>query len=225
MDRDVAHIADDPLPPSKDGGGIPPDHRVGWLERSVPVHARSFWYCFGGLTLFTAFMLAASGAFLALYYEPTPDRAYASIFYISNYVKYGWLILSIHGWGARLMVAFLVVHMVRVYLTASYKHPREFTWVVGVLLFVVTMGFNLTGDLLPWDQKAFATSAAALSLLGQVPLVGDALVRIVAGGAGLGAPTLTRFYSAHIMLLPALLLGLVLLHFRMVRRHGIAGPL
>ena len=195
------------------------------FAKPVPLHARRFWYCFGGLTFFVAVLQIMSGIFLTLYYEPTPDRAYASVFYISNYVKYGWLIRSIHSWGAQLMVVFILIHMIRVYVTASYKHPRELNWVAGVLLFVITMSFGLTGYLLPWDQKAYWGSTVTVSLMKQVPVIGAWLGRIVVGGDNLGAPTLTRFYSGHIMLLPAALLGLLFVHFWMVRKQGISGPL
>jgi quinol-cytochrome oxidoreductase complex cytochrome b subunit len=199
------------------------DQRV--LGKPVPLHARRFWYCFGGLTFFVALLQAASGIFLTFYYEPTPDRAYASVFYISNYVKYGWLIRSIHAWGAQLMVIFIIIHMIRVYATASYKHPREFNWVAGVLLFAITMTFGLTGYLLPWDQKAYWGSTVTVNLVKQVPLIGTQLSRMVVGGDALGAPTLTRFYSAHIMMLPATLAILLVLHFWMIRKQGISGPL
>jgi len=195
------------------------------FAKPVPLHARRFWYCFGGLTFFTAVMQMMSGVFLTLYYEPTPDRAYASVFYISNYVKYGWLIRSIHAWGAQLMVVFIIIHMIRVYVTASYKHPREFNWIAGVLLFVITMSFGLTGYLLPWDQKAYWGSTVTVSLMQEVPVMGEWMARLVVGGDKLGAPTLTRFYSAHIMVLPAALLGLLFVHFWMVRKQGISGPL
>jgi menaquinol-cytochrome c reductase cytochrome b subunit len=195
------------------------------FARGVPLHARRFWFCFGGLTFFTAVILAISGAFLALYYEPTPDRAYASIFYITNYVRYGWLIRSVHFWSAQLMVVFILIHMIRVFVTASYKHPRELNWVVGVGLLVVTLSFALTGYLLPWDQKAYWGSTAAVALTRQIPIVGESLALMVAGGGTLGAAALSRFYSAHIMALPAALAVMLLAHFWMVRKQGISGPL
>ena len=195
------------------------------FAKPVPMHARRFWYCFGGLTFFVALMQAASGVFLTFYYEPTPDRAYASVFYISHYVQYGWLIRSIHAWGAQLMVIFIIVHMIRVYATASYKHPRELNWVAGVFLFVVTMAFGLTGYLLPWDQKAYWGSTVTVHLVQQVPLLGDWMGRLIVGGSSIGAPTLSRFYSAHIMLLPASIAVLLFMHFWMVRKQGISGPL
>lgn len=195
------------------------------FSKPVPKHARRFWYCFGGLTFTVAILQLLSGIFLALYYEPTPARAYSSVFYITHYVNYGWLIRSIHVWGAHLMVIFIVLHLLRVFITASYKHPRELNWVVGVLLLVITMGFGLTGYLLPWDQKAYWGSTVTISLMSQVPVVGDVVGRVVMGGDSVGAPTLTRFYAAHVFLLPVSLGLFLVAHFWMIRKQGISGPL
>ena len=195
------------------------------FSKPVPMHARRFWYCFGGLTFFVFLLQVASGVWLSFYYVPTPEQAYASVFYISNYVNYGWLIRSIHAWGAQLMVVFILIHMIRVFVTGSYKNPREFNWVVGVLLFLITMAFGLTGYLLPWDQKAYWGSTVSLSLVEQVPVVGSVIAQIVLGGEALGAPTLTRFYSGHVFLLPAALAILLVAHFWMIRKQGISGPL
>lgn len=194
-------------------------------DRTVPRSAKRFWYCLGGLALFSAILMALSGVFLAFYYQPTPNKAYASVFYISNYVRYGWLIRSVHVWGSRIMIALVVLHMARVFVTASYKHPRELNWIAGVLLLVVTLGFAITGDLLPWDARGYASAAAIVELLSRIPLVGDALARLVAGSADLGAAALTRFYASHVIVLPAALTALLAAHFRMVRKHGISRPL
>lgn len=195
------------------------------FNKPVPEHARRFWFCFGGLT-FTVFLFQVlSGIFLTFYYEPTPERAYASVFYISHYVNYGWLIRSMHAWGSTLMVIFIVIHMLRVFITASYKHPREFNWVVGVLLFVITMSFGLTGYLLPWDQKAYWGSTVTVNLVKQVPFIGDTMAQLVLGGSSIGAPTLTRFFAMHVMVLPLVLVIFLGAHFWMIRKQGISGPL
>ncbi|MDP2183757.1 MAG: cytochrome b N-terminal domain-containing protein [Actinomycetota bacterium] len=195
------------------------------LGESVPDHARRFWFCFGGLT-FTVFVFQLlTGIFLTFFYQPTPERAYSSVFYISNYVDYGWFIRTTHAWGSTLMVVFLVVHMLRVFITASYKHPREFNWVVGVFLLVVTMAFGLTGRLLPWDQKAFWGATVIVDLVRQVPLVGDPLAGVLLGGSTIGAPALTRFFSLHVVVLPLAVGILLAAHFWMVRKQGISGPL
>lgn len=218
---------DRPQAPSASGrfGFAASEARSSLRERKVPAGALRFWYCFGGLAFFTAIMQALSGLFLSFYYQPTPDRAYASVFYIDTYVRYGWLIRSVHVWGARLMLALVIIHMIRVYVTASYKHPREFNWVAGVLLFAITLGFMVTGGLLPWDQGGYWSTRALIDTVGEIPVIGGAFLRIAAGGTELGGAALTRFYAAHIMLLPAALVLLLAAHFWMVRKQGIAEPL
>ena len=195
------------------------------LDRTVPDHARRYYFCFGGITFFLFLVEAVTGIILTFYYVPTPDRAYASVYYISHYVSYGWLIRSIHSWGAQLMVVFVVGHMLRVYLTGSYKRPREFNWVVGVVLFALTMAFSLTGHLLPWDSRAYWGSTVTLSLVNKIPIVGGLIGSVMMGADSVGAATLTRFFSGHIMLLPAAVCAFLALHFWMVRKQGISGPL
>jgi len=195
------------------------------LDKPVPMHARRFWFCFGGLTFFVALVQAITGVFLMFYYVPTPERAYSSVYYITHYVNYGWLVRSVHAWGSQLMIIFVLIHMLRVFWTASYKHPREFNWVAGVILFFVTMAFGLTGYLLPWDNKAYWGSTVATSLMAQVPFIGRQIQQIALGGTALGAPALTRFFDLHVMILPVTLAMFLLVHFWMIRRQGISGPL
>lgn len=195
------------------------------FDKPVPMHARRFWFCFGGLTFFVGLLQVLTGIFLMFYYVPSPDRAYASVYYISHYVAYGWLIRSFHFWGAQLMIIFCIAHMLRVYWTASYKNPREFNWVAGVFLFLFTMAFSLTGYLLPWDQRAYWGSTVSTSLAGQIPLIGKTIQWIALGGDSVGGPTITRFFSLHIMILPAALAVFLVMHFWMIRKQGISGPL
>ena len=133
------------------------DERLHWRELStallhvrVPLQAKTFF--FGGILLFLFGVQVLTGTLLALYYKPTPDRAYDSVLFITSDVRFGWLIRSVHHWGANLMILFLVLHLLRVFFLAAYKYPRELTWVVGVGLLGVTMMFGFTGYLLPWDQ-------------------------------------------------------------------------
>ena len=218
-------LADEITVPAEEPLGPQDWVRAPMLSRSASEQLRGFWYCFGGLTFATAILQALSGMVLAFYYQPTPERAYASIYYISSFVKYGWFIRSIHVWGSRLMVVFIVIHMLRVYVTASYKHPRELNWVAGVFLFVITMAFGLTGSLLPWDQEAYWGTAGAISFIEKTPLVGERLSYFIVGGHTIGAAALSRFYSGHIMMLPAVLAAFLLAHFWMVRKQGISEPL
>lgn len=196
-----------------------------FLDRRVAEHARSYYFCFGGITFLLFLIEVVTGAILTLYYVPTPDKAYSSVYYISHYVSYGWLIRSVHSWAAQLMVVFIIGHMLRVYLTASYKHPREFNWAVGVVLFALTMAFSLTGHLLPWDSGAYWSSTVTLSLVHKVPIIGSSLSYLMMGGDSVGAGTLTRFFSAHIMLLPGALVIFLAVHFWMIRKQGISGSL
>jgi quinol-cytochrome oxidoreductase complex cytochrome b subunit len=191
----------------------------------VPNYARRYYYCFGGITFFLFLLQLVTGALLTLYYVPEPGRAYASVFYISNFVSYGWLIRSIHHWSANLMVIFVLLHMLRVYLTGAYKHPREFNWITGVVLLLLVMTFAFTGYLLPWDQKAYWGSTVGISFIERIPFIGKTLAYILMGGEKIGGPTLTRFFSLHTMLLPAFLIIFLIGHFWMIRKQGISGPL
>lgn len=195
------------------------------LQKPVPLHARRYYYCFGGIAFFLFIIQIVTGAILTIYYVPSTEKAYASVYYISHYVNYGWLIRSVHYWSAHLMVVFLILHMLRVFLTSSYKPPREFNWIVGMFLLALTLGFSLTGYLLPWDQRAFWTSTVTVSLLKKVPILGEFLYFAIVGGDTIGQSTLTRFFSFHVMLLPALIIAFLVAHFWMVRTHGISGPL
>ncbi len=194
------------------------------LEHPVPDHV-NFLHCFGGITFTLIVLQALTGMFLALYYVPAPEQAFASVEYISREVAFGKAIRGMHRVGASLAVIMVVVHMVRVYFTGAYKKPREMNWLIGVTLLFVLLGFGFTGYLLPWDQKAYWATAVGTNMAGSVPVIGDFLLKVLRGGTELGSLTLTRFYAVHIWFLPAGLTGLLALHFYMVRKQGIAGPL
>jgi quinol-cytochrome oxidoreductase complex cytochrome b subunit len=194
-------------------------------NRVVPKHATNYIYCFGGIAFVLFVILAATGIMLAIYYQPTPDKAYQSVLDITTNVKFGWLIRSIHRWAAGGMVLLVFAHMLRVFFTGAYKAPRELNWLTGVLLLVLTMGFGFTGYLLPWDQKAYWATKVGTDIAGSVPLVGHFLLVSLRGGEQISAATLGRFYDLHIMVLPAVILILLLGHFWMIRRHGISGRL
>lgn len=198
---------------------------VSLTGKAVPDHARRYYYCFGGITFFLLLVEAVTGMMLTMYYVPSSQQAYASVYYISHYVRYGWLVRSIHSWAAQLIMIFVLLHMIRVFVTGSYKDPRQLNWVAGVVLLLLVFGFSLTGILLPWDQNAYWRSTVTVNLVREAPLVGGALSRILMGGDNVGGSTLTRFFSAHIMLLPAVAAAFLVAHFWMVRRQGISGPM
>lgn len=188
------------------------------LDRPEP--KGNWWNTLGSASLFLFLLQGLTGIFLTVYYTPSPDHAYDSIQYIMTGVQFGWLIRGIHHWGSSLMVMVVFIHMLRVFATASYKYPRELTWLVGVGLLLMTLGMGFTGYLLPWNQKAFWATTVATAIAGSVPGVGEFLMKALRGGSDLNALTLSRFFSAHIWVLPALLVGLIGVHIFLIIKHG-----
>ncbi len=205
------------------------DERLGWRRVWEAIFLRrvpkvNWLYTLGSATLFVAINQIVTGILLTIYYVPTPDQAYASVQYITTQVPAGWLIRGLHHWGASAMVVLTVLHMLRVIFHGSFKFPREVTWFTGVGLLILVIGFGFTGYLLPWDQKAFWATTVGTRIASVVPLIGDALMRILRGGAELSAVTLARFFGLHIWFLPAGLAGLLLIHLYLVIRVGISAP-
>jgi quinol-cytochrome oxidoreductase complex cytochrome b subunit len=201
------------------------EHLPPILKHPVPEHAMSPIYCLGGISFLCFIILALSGIFLAFYYKPTPEEAYNSVVAIMTQVPLGSLIRSIHHWTANTMIAAVMAHMIRVYFTGAYKKPREFNWVVGVLLLLTTTTFGFSGYLLPWDQLSYWATTIGVNIAGGIPVVGGYTTKILMGGNEIGAATLTRFFAIHVLVLPAALLGLLGIHFLMVRIQGISGRL
>jgi quinol-cytochrome oxidoreductase complex cytochrome b subunit len=157
-------------------------------------------------------------------YSASPDHAHSSIQFIMDNVAYGSLVRGIHKWGATFMVIFAFFHMARVFFMGSYKYPREGTWVVGVVLFLLVMGFGFTGYLLPWDQKAYWATQVGVHIAGQVPIIGPSIAKVMQGGDQLGVLTLSRFYAFHVLLLPAITILFIAAHLFLVVWHGISEP-
>ena len=211
--------------------------RNGWLEerlelkkltdsflyRTVP-RGVGWWYVLGSATLVTFIVLVLTGLFLVMNYSPSPEHAYDSIQYIMNEVPFGSLIRSIHSWAASAMVVLIGLHGLRVFFMAAYKYPRELTWIIGVLLFILVMGASFTGYLLPWDQKAFWATNVGTGIAGQAPLIGPYIQKILMGGTEIGAITLTRFFTFHVGVIPVLVILLIGIHLFMVVRQGISAP-
>jgi quinol-cytochrome oxidoreductase complex cytochrome b subunit len=209
---------------------------AGWLEERlratslfaallhvrIPAEARTYYL--GGITLFLFGIQVVTGTLLALYYKPTPETAYDSVKFITSTVDFGWLIRSIHHWAANLMIISLVLHLIRIFVQGAYKYPRELTWVVGVGLLAVTIGFGFTGYLLPWDQRAFWATTVGTEMAAAVPGVGDALLRLLRGGGDVTEATLSRFFGMHVLVLPLMLGALVAIHLTIVHQLGLASP-
>ena len=190
----------------------------------VPPHVNIF-YCLGGITLVCFVIQFATGFAMTFYYTPTVAEALSSVQYIMNEVNFGWLIRSIHRWSASMMVLMMILHVFRVYLTGGFKKPRELTWVTGVVLAVITVTFGVTGYSLPWDQVGYWAVKIVSGVPAAIPVVGDQLVTLMRGSESVGQATLTRFYSLHTFVLPWSIAVFMLLHFLMIRKQGISGPL
>jgi quinol-cytochrome oxidoreductase complex cytochrome b subunit len=193
------------------------------ITSHVPRHALSPIYCLGGTTFLLFVVLAVTGVLLAMYYVPTPDGAYDSITAISKTVPYGWLIRSIHFYSANGMLVLAVLHMLRVYYTGSYKAPRELNWVAGVGLGLLTLFAGYTGYTLRWDQVAVGASGIGKGIATSIPYLGPLFGRVL-WGAG-SSDTLSRYAGTHMLLIPGVMIILMAIHFWMVKRHGISGPL
>jgi quinol-cytochrome oxidoreductase complex cytochrome b subunit len=203
--------------------------RLGWRSvwsaiflRKVP-HV-NWLYTLGSATLFVVALQLVTGILLTLYYVPTPDHAYNSVIYITTQVPAGWFVRGLHHWGASAMVILTVLHMLRVFFYGAYKFPREVTWLTGVVLLLVAVGFGFTGYLLPWDQKAYWATTVGTRIAAVAPVVGPWIMRIMRGGEELSAVTLARFFGVHVWVLPGALLTLLLVHMYLVIKIGISAP-
>ncbi len=188
--------------------------------RQIAPPSVGFWQILGGLTLFLLFLEITTGILLMVYYRPSADEAYESVFYIINDVQLGWLIHGLHRWGAQLFILLVLVHLIRVYFAEAYRE-RELNWGIGVALLLVVGAFAFTGTLLVWDQRAFWGTDAVRRVLAEIPIVGRAILYFLWGGTELDAGALLRFYVFHVGLLPWAAIGLVMIHLYLVNRQGI----
>lgn len=165
-------------------------------------------------------ILTGTGALLMFFYTPSIERAYGDILALQTQVPLGQLMRNIHRWAAHLMIIAVVLHMFRVFYTGAYKPPREFNWIVGVFLLLLTLGASFTGYLLPWDQLAYWAITVGTNIAGYIPVIGKALKGALIGGVEVGHPALIRFYVLHIMVIPGLMILLISLHLWRVRKDG-----
>jgi len=199
--RGAVHVMlDEPLPPG-----------TGWF------------FTLGSVLLALLSIQLLTGAFLTLYYAASPDHAYDSVRFI-NAVRFGAIVRGLHHYGASFIVVAMVAHMLRVIAFGSYKPPREVTWLSGLALLGLILGFALTGYLLPWDQRAYWATVVTINISKLTPLAGEMVAGVLRGGSTIGALTLTRWYSAHVIFLPAGLVLLIVGHLFLMRRQGISGP-
>jgi cytochrome b6 len=194
-------------------------------KKQIPLHRHTFWYYFGGMTLFLFTVQVATGILLLLYYRPSAEEAYESVQFLMSEVQFGWLVRSIHAWSSNLMILTLFVHLFSVLLLKAYRAPREITWVSGVGLMGLAMAFGFTGYLLPWNELAYFATKVGTEITGAVPVVGHFMLRVMRGGDEVTGATLTRFYGIHVAVLPMITTMLLGLHLFMVQRQGMSVPL
>ena len=189
------------------------------------LHGRIGWMYVLGMGIIAAFTVqVVSGVALATMYVPSAGLAYDSVRYITEEVPFGGLLRGLHFFGASAMVVLVLAHMAQVFLVAAYKYPREMNWISGVFLLLLTILMAATGQMLRWDSDGMWTVVVATKFAARVPLVGEPLAQFVLGGPTVGGSTLTRFYAAHVFLLPGLIIALVGLHMYLVMHHGISEP-
>ncbi|MBI2688064.1 MAG: cytochrome b N-terminal domain-containing protein [Acidobacteria bacterium] len=205
------------------------EHRTGvsstinhFLYEEIP--ASSGWYqVLGSVALFCFLIQVVTGILLALNYAPTPPDAHSSLRFILTELTGGRLMRGLHHWGASMMIVVVVLHLIQVFLWGSYKKPREATWMLGVILLLLTLGFGLTGYLLPWDNRAYWGTVVTTQITAKAPIAGPYILRLMGSEDGqIGVQTFARFYGAHVLLLPPLTMLLIGLHVFLVRKHGVA---
>lgn len=208
-----------------------------WVEERWPVSAvlrlgmdedipggGSFAYTLGSATLFVFLLQVVTGVWQLFYYVPTVDHAHDSLDFLLTSVPFGWLIHGLHYWGANAMVVLVALHMARVFIWGAYKKPREMTWLLGVVLLILTLGMSFTGAPLPWDERGYWAAEVGTSIAGTIPVVGNTVMEIIRGGATMGQLTLSRFFVLHVALIPGALLTLIVLHVIAFRQFGSVGP-
>lgn len=192
-------------------------------KKTVPQHKHSFWYYWGGISLFAFLFQAVSGILLLVYYRPGPE-AYESVRQINFEIHFGWLIRSAHNWAANIFLVSVFVHMFSVFFMKAYRAPREFGWWSGMLLLMLGLLFGFSGYLLPMDDLAYFATKVGLEIPNSVPVIGPPIANLMRGGLDVGEQTVQRFFALHAVILPLLFLPLLGLHLWLVQKHGNASP-
>ncbi len=183
-----------------------------------------WFHIFGSALLALIGLQVVTGILLSLNYSASTSTAWESVRYIQDRATFGGVIRGVHHWAASASIVVAALHLLRVFIYAAYRRPRQWTWVTGVFLLTVLLGFGLTGYLLPWDLKAYFGTKVATEIPGSVPVIGPYVLQLVRGGEEVSPFTLTRFYSLHVIILPAALAALLAIHLTLIRRHGITPP-
>jgi cytochrome b6 len=199
---------------------------LAWLaKKSVPIHRWSWLYLLGGAALFLLGLQVATGCLLMLYYQPAETTAYESVREIMTRVPYGWLVRSMHAWGATLFIATAGLHFLSVLFTRAYRKPRELTWISGVLMFFLALGFGFSGYLLPWNELSYSATKVGTAIPEALPGVGEFITHFLRGGDQVTGATITRFFAVHVAFLPLGLGALLAIHLLLIQFQGMSLPL
>jgi ubiquinol-cytochrome c reductase cytochrome b subunit len=193
------------------------------LDEPIPGGAR-LAYILGSGLLFIFISQVITGIFLALYYVPSADHAHTTVAYITKAVTAGSFLRSLHAYGASAMVVVLFLHLSQTYIYGSYKGRRELLWLSGCVLFGLVLAMAFTGYLLPWDQRAYFATAVGTNAVSEAPWIGESIKRLIRGGTEMGTLTISRFFVAHVFLIPACIFAFVAAHIFLFRKAGAAGP-
>jgi quinol-cytochrome oxidoreductase complex cytochrome b subunit len=193
-------------------------------RKKVPLHRHTFWYYLGGMLVFLFLLQVATGVLLLFYYRPSADHAWESVQFLMAEVKFGWLVRSIHSWGANLMIFMVFAHLFSVLFLKAYRAPRELVWLSGAFLLMLALGLGFTGYLLPWNTLSFFATRVGTEIPGVLPGIGGFLRGFLRGGEDVSGATLTRFYALHVSVLPGLAILLIGLHVVLVQKHGMSVP-
>jgi quinol-cytochrome oxidoreductase complex cytochrome b subunit len=195
-----------------------------FLKEPIPLHMKKWWYCSGAMPLILFGIQVITGIMLTFYFVPSPEMAYESVRHITQDVRMGFWIRGLHRWGSNLMVIALLLHITRVFFTGSYRRPRELNWVIGVLLFLLTLALSFTGYSLINNQLAYWATTVGTNMFKEVPIFGGLILDFMRGGEDVTANTLTRFFMLHVGFLPALLILFISIHIIILRIHGVSEP-
>jgi cytochrome b6 len=188
-------------------------------KKTVPVHNQTFWYYWGGMSLFFFIVQALTGVLLLVYYRPGAE-AFDSVRQLTFEINFGWLMRSLHSWAANLMIVAIFVHMFSVYFMKAYQKPREFGWWSGMGLLLISMVFGFSGYLLPMNELAYFATKVGLEIPAGMPIFGAQMADLLRGGPEVNEFTVQRFFALHVVVLPALFLPLLGFHLWLVQRHG-----
>ncbi len=193
-------------------------------KKSVPKFRETIWYYFGGIALLLFIVQVVSGILLLMYYKGTEDLAYESVQFINTKINFGWLIRSVHSWSANLMILAVFIHMFSVYFLKSFRKPRELTWYSGIFLLLLSLAFGFSGYLLPWNELAFFATKVGTDIVGEVPLIGEYILKLLRGGEDVTGATLSRFFGFHVAIFPGIFIVVLTVHLLLIQRQGIAEP-